>query len=359
MEKCNDPEINEFVKGIFKPGAVLVSYGNRGGGKTHCAVSFCQRLIEKYYEGTPKHVILLTNVIFIKKTDNPDPDKTFVDESPPGVHTILSMREIFPIIVESMEKYGRQDTMFILLLDEAQNFLLGDMNNAGEMASSMKKFCGIIRKFNLCLWLLTPAMRNLGPAFRNFLDADTDPANVNTTFQKNNIKAERYIKRRNLNLDPRALVFIQCGANEMPEMMEVPSSSWTRPPEQIGVGDYVYDTSACADFLIGDFPFHEFIQYISGKSSYGLITRVKEFYDNQTVQTSTLIDRDMIEMELKKKLAWKIRDIASEKSVKGLNIKLIGKIFGVSDTTITNWTQGWKPPATEGANKEDEVVEEK
>ena len=96
--------------------------------------------------------------------------KGFVTESPPGVYTIHSMKEIFPIVVETLEKYGRKDTMIVLLLDEAQNFLLGDMNNVGDMAASMKKFCGIIRKFNLCLWLLSPAMRNLGPAFRNFLD---------------------------------------------------------------------------------------------------------------------------------------------------------------------------------------------
>lgn len=43
--KLNNDFINEYVRGIFKPGAVLVSYGMRGGGKTHCAVSFCQRLI--------------------------------------------------------------------------------------------------------------------------------------------------------------------------------------------------------------------------------------------------------------------------------------------------------------------------
>ena len=152
--KLNNDFINEYVRGIFKPGAVLVSYGMRGGGKTHCAVSFCQRLIEGFYEGTPKHVVLITNVIFVKKTES-----GFATESPPGVHTIHSMKEIFPIVVDTLERYGRRDTMIVLLLDEAQNFLLGDMNNVGDMAASMKKFCGIIRKFNLCLWLLSPAMR--------------------------------------------------------------------------------------------------------------------------------------------------------------------------------------------------------
>ena len=59
---------------------------------------------------------------------------------------------------------GQKDTLIVLLLDEAQNLLLGNDNSKTEMASSMKKFCGIIRKFNLLLWLISPAMHNLGPA---------------------------------------------------------------------------------------------------------------------------------------------------------------------------------------------------
>lgn len=271
--KLNNKFINEYVKGIFKPGAVLVSYGMRGGGKTHCAVSFCQRLMEGFYEGTPKHVILITNVIFVKKSES-----GFVTESPPGVHTIHSMKEIFPIIVDTLERYGRKDTMVILLLDEAQNFLLGDMNNVGDMAASMKKFCGIIRKFNLCLWLLSPAMRNLGPAFRNFLDAESDPGNVNCTFQKNNAAAKRFIVQRHYDMDPRSIVFVKAGYNEPTELLPVPTSSWTHDPDTLKVGEYAYDNLSSADFVVGDFPFHEFVQHISGKSSYDMISGIKEFY---------------------------------------------------------------------------------
>ena len=39
------------------------------------------------------------------------------------------MKEIFPIVTDTLEKYGRKDTIIVLLLDKAQNFLLGDMNN--------------------------------------------------------------------------------------------------------------------------------------------------------------------------------------------------------------------------------------
>ena len=271
--KLNNEFINDYIRGIFKPGAVLVSYGMRGGGKTHCAVSFCQRLIEGYYEGTPKHVVLITNVIFVKRA----PDG-FSTESPPGVHTIHTMKEIFPIVVDTLERYGRKDTMVILLLDEAQNFLLGDMNNVGDMASSMKKFCGIIRKFNLCLWLLSPAMRNLGPAFRNFLDAENDPGNVNCTFQKNNAAAARFIRQRHYDMDPRSIVYVKAGYTEPTELLPVPTSSWTRDPDTLAVGEYAYDNLSSADFVVGDFPFHDFVTAISGRSSYEMIPAIREFY---------------------------------------------------------------------------------
>ena len=272
--KLNYGFIHKFLGDNIKPGAVIVSYGMRGGGKTHSAISFCQEIIEGRIPTAPKHVILVTNVIFVKKTAS-----GFSSESPPGVYTIHSMRELFPIVVDVLRTYGRKDTMIILLLDEAQNFLLGDMNNRGDMAASMKKFCGIIRKFNLCLWLISPAMRNLGPAFRNFLDADNDPGNVNCTFQKENRMAKQFLENRKIQMDPRSLVFAKQGFNERVQILPVLKTSWTDNPETLKVGRYAYDTFSSADFVIGDFPFHEFVQHISGRSSYEMIESIEEFYD--------------------------------------------------------------------------------
>ena len=45
-EICQNPKTVEFMKSTFKPGAVIVSYGMRGGGKTHAAISFCQRMMD-------------------------------------------------------------------------------------------------------------------------------------------------------------------------------------------------------------------------------------------------------------------------------------------------------------------------
>lgn len=346
-ERCNRPEVENFVKGIFKPGAVLVSYGMRGGGKTHCAVSFCQRLVEGYYSTTPKHVEIITNVIFIKKMG----EESFKTESPKGVHTIHTMRELFPIIVEVLERHGRKDTMIVLLLDEAQNFLLGDMNSQTQMAASMKKFCGIIRKFNLCLWLLSPAMRNLGPAFRNFLDADNDPGNVNCTFQKDNNKSQRYIRQHGKDMDPRSIVYVKPGFNERVEIMQVPTSSWTKGPDDMVVGEYAYDNLSSADFVIGEFPFHEFIQHISGRSSYDMIPGIKEFYDRMNAvmvkDGHTVIDVAKIVRDTKKQIAWRMRDL-------DYTVKQIAKVMEVSSNTISGWTPNYEKPEPE---KDDDGVE--
>ena len=327
MKQSENTIVNEFVKGIFKPGSVLVSYGMRGGGKTHCAISFCQRLIEGYYPDMPKHIVLVTNVIFVKKTQ-----KGFSTESPKGVYTIHEMKDLFPVVLETLEKNGRKDTMIILLLDEAQNFLLGDMNNTGDMAASMKVFCGIIRKFNLCLWLLSPAMRNLGPAFRNFLDADTDPGNVNCTFQKNNAEATRYLKSKKLDRDPRSIVFVKPGFNERTELMTVPTSSWTRDPETMAVGEYAYDNLSSADFSVGDFPFHEFVRHISGKSSYEMVSSIREFYamlEKNPEDKVKSMDVQKVRMAYAKELTPLLREHVHRDD--------LAEIFGVSGTTISNW----------------------
>ena len=197
----------------------------------------------------------------------------------------------------------------------------------------MKKFCGIIRKFNLCLWLLSPAMRNLGPAFRNFLDAENDPGNVNTTFQKNNLEAKRFIDSRKYQMDPRSIVFVKAGYNEPTQLLPVPTSSWTRDPETLNIGEYAYDNLSSADFSVGDFPFHEFVQHISGKSSYDMISGIREFYRSLDTtgagEQSNSSEAEKIRMAYAKELAPKLRRFVKRKD--------LAEIFGVSKTTISNW----------------------
>ena len=348
-EICQNQKTVEFMKSTFKPGAVIVSYGMRGGGKTHAAISFCQRMMEGYYPGMPEHILLVTNVIFVRRTKN-----GMEQEAPHGVHMIHEMKELFPIVTDALERYGRKNTMIILLLDEAQNFLLGDMNSQGDMARAMKVFCGIIRKFNLCLWLISPAMRNLGPAFRNYLDADNDPGNVNCTFEKDKNRAIEYLNSRDSDMDYRSITFVKQGQHEEEMILPVPTSAWTRKPEDIQMGEYVYDNEASAFFDMGEFPFNDFVMHISGKSSYDMGDAISEFYrtlESQDAGEDVETDKvKKIRLAYAKEIAPKLRKLIKR--------KYLAPILGVSETTISNWCppeDGEKEESSEGEKEASET----
>jgi len=155
-------------------------------------------------------------------------------------------------------------------------------------------------------------MRNLGPAFRNFLDAENDPGNVNCTFQKNNADAKRFIDSRHYDMDPRSIVYVKAGFNEPTQLLPVTTSSWTRDPDTLAEGEYAYDNLSSADFVVVDFPFHEFVQHISGKSSYDIISGIKEFYDaldrGEMEDGTPVQNADKIRYEYGKILAVRMRE---------------------------------------------------
>ncbi len=326
--KIDEEFMDGFMKSTFKPGAVIVGFGMRGGGKTHCAVSFCQTLIANKYPSTPRHVVLVTNVIFVRRRE----DGGFDTASPPGVYTIHYMRDLFPIVVDTLERYGRKDVLVILMLDEAQNFLLGDDNNKTDMASTMKKFSGIIRKFNLCLWLITPIMRNLGPSFRSYLDSDTDPGNVNASFEKNTLEAERIVAKHDLDMDPRSIVFVKHGEHEETMAIPVPSVSWTRDPETIAPGEFAYDHLSSADFSVGDFPFRDFVQYISGRSSFEMVQAIKDFYSGAASAEGQPLQVDAEEMVRRREMEILAACIANK-----VPLSTAAAILGKHPNTISRW----------------------
>ena len=287
---------NQKVKEIFKPGACLVSYGRKGGGKTHCAISFAQKLVQGEFPDMPKHVFLLSNILFVRNDGSPRPPEAY----PPNVYKITTLKDYFSIVADLLEKYDRSELLILMVLDEAQNFLLGDMNSSGDFAKSFKTFAGLFRKFNTVAWFITPAMRNLTPAFRNFIDADTDAGNVTCTFQKNTEKSAAFLKRKHMDGDPRDIVYVKTGADIPVKMLVVPTSSWTRDPHTIPIGEYAYDTFSSADFRIGNFPFYDFLFYISGRTSFDMVPSIREFYRKmeQGEVGEAPVDKEKVEREL-------------------------------------------------------------
>ena len=312
---------NRMVREIFKPGACLVSFGRKGGGKTHCAISFAQKLVQNEYPDMPGHVFLLSNILFVRNDGTASPP----EEYPPNVYKITTLKDYFPIVADLLDKYDRKDLLILMVLDEAQNFLLGDMNSSGDFAKSFKTFAGLFRKFNTVAWFITPAMRNLTPAFRNFIDADSDAGNVTCTFEKDTTRSAALLKKKRVDLDPRDIVFVRTGADQKEKRMLVPTSSWTRDPHSIPVGDYAYDTYSSADFRIGDFPFYDFLFYISGRTSFDMVPSIKEFYRKMAAGETgdAPVDRDKVEREVK-------LNIMRNCILADISEPVMGKVFGMS-----------------------------
>ena len=276
-------DVDKLMSDIFRPGTNHVTDGMRGGGKTHQAVAYTEYMVEGRFKGMPR-VIMLTNIIFVKRVSfEGDLEDQFVMEDPPGVHHVTSMEQMFRIQTKMMKRYGREGVMFMLVLDEAQNFLLADEYQQ-DTSIAFIKFYGTTRKFNTCIWLLTPSINNLPPRARNFLDAD--PAGyVSCQWRKNKQLAAQYIAANHIeNADVREFTTMKMGANMAPVWFRITTTPWTRPLEELGIGEYGYDHLANADFKVSiddnnPFDFKAFMEATSDMPSYRMATVMQEFFD--------------------------------------------------------------------------------
>ena len=270
MSKVKRDIIVEYYQKAFRPGSLMVTSGRRGGGKTHSAISFAQMLVNGYYPELGKWQIA-TNVIFVRKHR-----EKFVTDYPEGVHHIVSLKELFPIASEVLEK----NENLLLILDEAQNFLLGE-HNGTPTVTSMKTFMGIIRKFNIAVWLLSPVTKNMGPAFRYFIDDPDNAGNVSVMWHRNEEYAKKILRDHKLRLEPRDIIFLKYSALEPSQATIIPKFSWTTPPEKLKEGEFCYDHKASAEFSVGDgFDFKAFISATGNVSSFEMVDAIRSFYRN-------------------------------------------------------------------------------
>lgn len=306
--------ILEYYQKVFRPGSLMVTSGRRGGGKTHAAISFAQMLVNGEFPELGKWKIA-TNVIFVRKQRN-----KFVTDYPDGVHHIVSMKELFPIAADVLEK----NENLLLILDEAQNFLLGE-HNGTPTVTSMKTFMGIIRKFNIAVWLLSPATRNMGPSFRCFIDDPDNPGNVNVMWEKHEGHAKRIISKHNLNIEPRDIIFMKYSAVEPSQATLIPKLSWTTPPEDLKEGEICYDHKASAEFSVGDgFDFKAFISATGNVSSFEMVDAIRNFYQGMQ---NTEVDESEHHERAYLTAASKIRSM-------GLTDDSISRAFGMPVSTL-------------------------
>ncbi len=291
-----------FYADLFKAGRNIVSDGERGGGKTHTSMAYAQMMMSRRYpfDRLPR-TFLLTNVIFMRKDGESEDD--YVEDTPDDVFHITSMEEMFRIMSDLYGRHGR-DVLFLVVLDEAQNYLLAD-SNSEETNQNFLRLYGMTRKFNMCLWTLTPAISNLPPRARNFPDHPDKAGYVTARLYKDKAVAMTYIKRWHSDTNWKQWVTVKLNTAHKPtNPMFVPVTPWTMKPENVKIGGYFYDTGACADFKTSiyedpdrKFDFRGFINACSDVSSYKLPMTMKKFFDRMDDKSGqnnrTAIDEQM------------------------------------------------------------------
>ena len=296
-----DPQLAAYLKKIARPGAVWLTSGERGGGKTHTAVAVMEKLVKGKVPGMRK-VIVCTNIIFYHKVGG-----NVLVEPPPGVHHITTMKELWPIVVDTIETYGR-DVLIMLILDEAQGFIAGD-NNFTNSSIPMKEMLGTIRKYSMMVWFLTPTARSVGPMFRNLINAKKNPGNITCRWKKDLELNQQWIDQCKLDSRPQEWMAV-IPYDAPPVMMRIPVTEWTGVLEDLKEGQYCYDHVASATFKEGDgFDFNAFNDFLGGVASIYAMDAIKEFYAKMKAgETAEGGEAEMSERERKLVLATKLHD---------------------------------------------------
>ena len=273
----------EFLHDLLQPGETIVFGGKRGGGKTATALSIAQHAVQGDYGH--RHVEVVTNVLFGRVTGSGEP----VEDYPEHVHhedTLAgTMRRIGGIIGD----YGSGNCLIIWLLDEAQNFMMADMNGTKENLA-LTKYLGNARKFDVCNMFLTPAINNLTPRVRCFPTGDQKSGYCSCQMQKDPVKASEIIR----SVDPRSITFVRTDAGVQPVPLYIKPTSWIRGIYAKGLepGSYGYDTKSTASFSIGQndngvpFSFERFIMATSGGLSHELPKKIDRFFEEWDAEGS-------------------------------------------------------------------------
>ena len=325
----------EMYKQMLYPGAVWLTSGFRGGGKTHTAIAVSEQLVKGRFPGVGK-VFVLTNIIFYHKLGN---GKLCV-ECPNGVFFVETMRDTFWKIYEILKNNGT-DVTILLILDEAQNFVAGD-GNSSNASAMMKEFLGTIRKFRLAVWFLCPSKQSIGPAFRNWINDPKYPGNLTAEWKKDLGWNAKYIEKNRLSDSPKAYIFVKNYNWKKPALVKVPITEWTKTKEAIKPGEYCYDHEASATFHVGDgFDWEDFNRVLGGTASIDLLPAIEGYYGMiRTHEESEEEDDDPTET---------ILDIASRmKEETGLPWKTIAYVVGMPRNTLTDrlkstgrWNDDW------------------
>lgn len=268
--------MDEFISRTIAGGQTLVIAGRRGEGKTHFAISLTQNAMSGMYN-LDKPVVCITNVVFGQRIAG---SSMPIEGYPPGVYHEDTLAGTLRRTGEILQEYGSGNVTIVWMLDEAQNFMLSDMNAAKENLA-LTKFLGNARKFGLCNMFLTPAINNLTPRIRCFPTGEDKSGYCSVQFAKDKERAERIRPG-----DGKAITFYKESAAAPWTPLTIKSGSWTRGlyDGKLGVGDYSYDTLSTATFAIGEnehgvpFDLSSFIRATSSGLSHEVPKKISDWF---------------------------------------------------------------------------------
>ncbi len=301
------------------------SSGPVGAGKSFTAITLAELLVTGRYPSVGD-VSVITNIIFFHKVKG-----RILEETPPNVHHVCTMKELFLLIPRIIEGRGRS-VRILLILDEAQNFIAGDTNQSNASAT-MKEFLGTIRKFRLVVWFLTPSAMSVGPAFRNFINDPKYPGNLTARWKKDLALNRRYITSRGLSWDPRELMMVKSFDMDRPIFLRVHATEWTKTRDSLRDGEYCYDHEASATFYVGDgFDWADFNRVIGGVSSLRALDTIKEYFAKEG-PSSREQEAPAENLTKETKMALCVRAV----NECGLDLKTSAKIVDVPYSTMRRW----------------------
>jgi hypothetical protein len=270
---------DDLLKFLFAPGKNYITDGERGGGKTFQAVAYAEMLIKRKHPPWGR-IVLLTNIIFLQKTAS-----GMIKATPPGVFRATTMKGMLQKIGEILKLHGR-DVTILVILDEAQNFMLSDVN-ADKVNLALIRWFGTARKFQCVTWLISPTIKNMVPRVRNFYNEE-NPGYMNGIFRKDSARAKHFVEKFRPDTSPRDYTTLQYGDEGLPRLLQIPKASWTRSPEELGEGEYCYDQLSSADFSLGDdFEIKDFVNAVSDVESEKMAAAILDFFAGKTAAAET------------------------------------------------------------------------
>ncbi len=276
--------IADMFREIIRGGETVVVSGKRGAGKTAGAISVAQHAING--DWGHENVLVITNVLFGKVVGG---GKQPIEAYPPGVYHEDTLAGTMRRVGSILEDYGSGNCTIIWLLDEAQNFMLADMNGSKENMA-LTKYLGNARKFDVCNMFLTPALNNLTPRVRCFPTGEAKSGYCSCQIIKDTREAKSIAGSR---VDPRNISFIRFDSGEEFQPIYVKPTPWIHDiyTPNAAIGDYGYDTKSTASFSIGEnasgteFSFEKFIKATSGGLSHQLPEKISAFFDQWDSET--------------------------------------------------------------------------